>query len=84
MLNIFSIKNRILILFLLLTLSNFLISNEKPKIIILGFDGADFQLASQFLKEGKLPNLAKLEREGVFKNMIPTNHPRPLFHGLPL
>lgn len=70
-------KNRITLFFLLLTFSfAFLDGEEKPKIIILGFDGADFQLTSQFLKEGKLPNLSKLQREGVFTNMIPTNPPQ--------
>jgi predicted AlkP superfamily phosphohydrolase/phosphomutase len=34
------------------------------KLVILGFDGMDPKLADQWIKEGRLPNLAKLAAEG--------------------
>ncbi len=39
-------------------------AQEAPKLIILGFDGADADLTRQWMDEGKLPNLAKLRGEG--------------------
>lgn len=51
---------------------------ESPKLIILGFDGADADLARQWMDEGKLPNLAKLRSEGTFaplRSTIPSQTP---------
>jgi predicted AlkP superfamily phosphohydrolase/phosphomutase len=44
----------------------------KPKLVILGFDGADAKLATRWMDEGKLPNLAKLRAEGSFAPLLPT------------
>jgi len=51
---------------------------QSPKLIILGFDGADADLARQWMDEGKLPNLAKLRTEGTFaplRSTIPSQTP---------
>ncbi len=70
-------RNLILLILIFLFFTSVLSSgDEKPKVIILGFDGADYALISQYLKEGKLPNLSNLAREGIFTNMIPTNPPQ--------
>ncbi|MGA3324076.1 MAG: alkaline phosphatase family protein [Terriglobia bacterium] len=45
------------------------------QVVVLGFDGADPKLASQWMAEGKLPNLARLAREGTFKPLGTTNPP---------
>ncbi|HEX6862577.1 MAG TPA: alkaline phosphatase family protein, partial [Thermoanaerobaculia bacterium] len=51
---------------------------QEPKLIILGFDGADADLSRQWMDEGKLPNLAKLRAEGTFaplRSTIPSQTP---------
>jgi predicted AlkP superfamily phosphohydrolase/phosphomutase len=45
------------------------------QVVVLGFDGADPKLAAQWMAEGKLPNLARLAREGTFKPLGTTNPP---------
>ena len=50
----------------------------KGRVVVLGFDGADHRLVSQMIAEGKLPNLAKLAREGSFsplRSTIPAQTP---------
>ena len=49
---------------------------NKPQVVILGFDGADARLVTQWMNEGKLPNLAKLKAEGSFAALQPTNPPQ--------
>jgi predicted AlkP superfamily phosphohydrolase/phosphomutase len=36
------------------------------RVIVLGFDGMDYGLTRKLIDEGRLPNLARLEREGGF------------------
>ena len=48
----------------------------KPRVVILGFDGADAGLVTQWMNEGKLPNLAKLRDDGSFAPLQPTNPPQ--------
>jgi len=43
-----------------------------PRVIVLGFDGADPDLASRFMDEGKLPNLAKLRAQGSYTPLATT------------
>jgi predicted AlkP superfamily phosphohydrolase/phosphomutase len=45
------------------------------QVVVLGFDGADPKLAAKWMAEGKLPNLARLAREGTFKPLGTTNPP---------
>lgn len=46
-----------------------------PHVVVLGFDGADPHLAAQWMAAGKLPNLARLAREGTFCPLGTTNPP---------
>ena len=39
-------------------------SAAEPRVVVLGFDGADAKLTEQWMDEGKLPNLAKLRDRG--------------------
>lgn len=45
---------------------------ETPRVVILGFDGADAELAQQWMEEGELPNLARLQEEGTFRPLRST------------
>jgi predicted AlkP superfamily phosphohydrolase/phosphomutase len=45
------------------------------QVVVLGFDGADPNLMSQWMAAGKLPNLARLARTGTFKPLGTTNPP---------
>ena len=50
----------------------------SPRVVILGFDGADAKLTKQWMDEGKLPNLAKLRDEGTFaplRSTVPSQTP---------
>jgi predicted AlkP superfamily phosphohydrolase/phosphomutase len=47
----------------------------ETQVVVLGFDGADPDLAAQWMKEGKLPNLQKLAENGSFKPLGTTNPP---------
>lgn len=44
----------------------------RPRVIVLGFDGADYRLVSKGIADGKLPNLAKLAASGGFSPLRPT------------
>jgi predicted AlkP superfamily phosphohydrolase/phosphomutase len=39
------------------------------KLIVVGLDGAGFELIDPWIREGKLPNIAKIKREGVWADM---------------
>jgi len=45
---------------------------DSPKLVILGFDGADAEMASRWMDAGELPNLAKLRDQGTFAPLLPT------------
>jgi predicted AlkP superfamily phosphohydrolase/phosphomutase len=45
------------------------------QVVVLGFDGADPNLAAKWMAEGHLPNLAKLAQTGTFKPLGTTNPP---------
>jgi len=42
------------------------------RVVIVGFDGMDPELASRFMSEGRLPNLAKLRDNGTFRPLRTT------------
>jgi predicted AlkP superfamily phosphohydrolase/phosphomutase len=55
-----------------------LFAQASPRVVILGFDGADAKLTRQWMDEGKLPNLAKLRDQGTFsplRSTIPSQTP---------
>ncbi len=47
-------------------------SPERPRVFVLGFDGADYRLVKQMIAEGKLPNLARVAQAGSFSPLLPT------------
>jgi predicted AlkP superfamily phosphohydrolase/phosphomutase len=46
---------------------------EKPRVIVLGFDGADPDVCQRMMDEGRLPNLKKLADSGSFSGLATTN-----------
>src|SRR5690606_31808288 len=40
--------------------------NPKGRVIVLGFDGVDPDLAAEMMAAGELPNLAQLRDQGTF------------------
>jgi predicted AlkP superfamily phosphohydrolase/phosphomutase len=48
---------------------------KTKRIVILGFDGMDPELTERFIKEGKLPNLARLRGHGTFRPLATTLPP---------
>ncbi|MBC7363702.1 MAG: alkaline phosphatase family protein [Candidatus Aminicenantes bacterium] len=46
--------------------------SQVDRVIILGFDGMDPELAKKFMAEGKLPHLARLKKEGTFSQLQTT------------
>ena len=48
---------------------------KVKRVVILGFDGMDPELADRYMKEGKLPNLAGLREQGTFRNLATTIPP---------
>jgi len=45
------------------------------QVVVLGFDGADPNLLSKWMSEGKLPNFARLSQTGTFHPLGTTNPP---------
>ena len=48
---------------------------EKPKVVIIGFDGADARLVERWMDEGQLPNLARLRDDGTYSPLQPPHPP---------
>ncbi len=48
---------------------------KTTRVVILGFDGMDPELTERFIKEDKLPNLAKLREKGAFHPLATTIPP---------
>lgn len=51
-------------------------ADARDRVIVLGFDGADAQLAEEWMDAGELPNLAELRDRGTFAPLTPTNPPQ--------
>ncbi len=49
--------------------------NARRKTLVLGLDGATFQVIDPLLAQGKLPTLARLQREGVRATLTSTVPP---------
>src|SRR5882724_11809350 len=47
-----------------------------PRVVVIGFDGADSRLVERYMGEGKLPNLARLKEDGAYSPLTPTNPPQ--------
>jgi predicted AlkP superfamily phosphohydrolase/phosphomutase len=51
---------------------------SSPRIVVLGFDGADAKLTEQWMAEGRLPNLARLRDQGTYaplRSTVPSQTP---------
>lgn len=46
------------------------------KVVVIGFDGADFEIVQDMLNKGELPNLQRLKDSGSFAPLTPTNPPQ--------
>ncbi len=71
-----SIINFILCVLCVFAVSSKLCAAEIPKIVVLAFDGADMNLTKQWIDEGHLPNLDKLQKMGCFKPLVPPHPPQ--------
>lgn len=49
-------------------------AQQRPPVIFVGLDGADWQLLDQLMQQGVMPNLARLVREGRSGDLA-TMHP---------
>lgn len=47
-----------------------------PRVIVLGFDGADWNITREMMEKGELPNLQALAKEGGAWPLLPTNPPQ--------
>lgn len=47
-----------------------------PRVVVLGFDGADAGLVERWMGEGKLPHLARLRQDGTYAPLGTTNPPQ--------
>jgi predicted AlkP superfamily phosphohydrolase/phosphomutase len=45
---------------------------QVKRVVIVGFDGMDPELANRFMSEGKLPNLTRLRDNGTFRSLRTT------------
>lgn len=46
--------------------SGSLCAGERPKVLVLGFDGMDPNIADKLMREGRLPNFQRLREKGSF------------------
>ncbi len=51
-------------------------ADSRPRVVILGFDGADARLVERWMDQGELPHLARLRAEGSYAPLEPTNPPQ--------
>ncbi len=59
-----------------ITLAALAAPSPPPKVVVLGFDGADPTLVRKYMAEGVMPNLTRLAAQGTFKNLKVTNPPQ--------
>ena len=71
-----SVLNLILCVLCAFAVSGNLHADESPKIVVLAFDGADMNLTKQWIDEGHLPNLDRLQKTGCFKPLVPPYPPQ--------
>lgn len=51
-------------------------AEDGPRVVVLGFDGADARLTEQLMDEGALPHLARLRETGTFSPLGTTVPPQ--------
>jgi predicted AlkP superfamily phosphohydrolase/phosphomutase len=50
-------------------------SDSGKRLVVLGFDGMDYDLVEQYMDEGKLPNFARLRDRGVYSPLYSSTPP---------
>ncbi len=50
-------------------------TNVKPRVLVIGLDGATFGIINPMIKNGKLPNFARIMRQGSFGPLKSTMPP---------
>lgn len=50
--------------------------SSDQKVVVIGFDGADYEIVNDMLGKGELPNLKRLQDMGGFSSLTPTNPPQ--------
>src|SRR5690606_23283232 len=48
---------------------------KQRRVLVIGLDGATWDLLTPWINEGKLPNLARLQQEGCSGPLMSTIHP---------
>ncbi len=71
-----SVLSMILCALCAFAVGNKLYAAEMPKVVVLAFDGADMNLTKQWIDEGHLPNLDRLQKTGCFKPLVPPYPPQ--------
>lgn len=51
-------------------------AQSRSRVVVLGFDGADARLTEQYMREGALPNLARLRDTGTYAPLGTTTPPQ--------
>ena len=51
-------------------------AGRKTSVIVLGFDGMDYELTKQMMSEGRLPNLSRLASLGAFSPLATSMPPQ--------
>jgi predicted AlkP superfamily phosphohydrolase/phosphomutase len=54
-------------------------SKPRGRVLLVGIDGADLRVALPLIRDGRLPNLARIAREGIFgplRSHLPLTSPR--------
>jgi predicted AlkP superfamily phosphohydrolase/phosphomutase len=54
---------------MILLLAGSLWAEERPRVLVLGFDGMDPNIVGDLMKEGRLPNLQRLRERGSFSRL---------------
>jgi len=49
---------------------------DGPRVIILGFDGMDYELTAKLMAEGKLPNFSRVSQQGGFSPLATSVPPQ--------
>jgi predicted AlkP superfamily phosphohydrolase/phosphomutase len=50
-------------------------THDRPKLVVLGFDGMDPDLMDRWMNEGQLPNISLLAKQGGFRALETTHSP---------
>ena len=52
-----------------------LVAQGAPRVVLVSWDGAGYEMTSRLLAEGRLPNLARMRREGAWTDGMVSSFP---------